>query len=155
MSEIESGQLILDTTKATSRTLVNTVNTILFKNVNIREVLGDMYDKYDKFKICLNGMQMTGASITDRICFIRMSGLNWVGELGYNDNDVTKALITMEYINAGASNSLYNCNYGSVFNKPSNNTVDITLHLGDVLTNGNLYWNYREFIFYFSIFGVI
>ena len=70
MSEIESGQLILDTTKATSRTLVNTVNTILFKNVNIREVLGDMYDKYDKFKICLNGMQMTGASITDRICFI-------------------------------------------------------------------------------------
>lgn len=154
MSEIESGQLVLDTTKAT-RQVINNVINFRFKNVNIREILGDMYDKYDKFKLCLNGLQMGGANIADRVCFIRMSGLNWVGELGYNDDDTSKALITMDYVNLNSSNSLYNCNYGSVFNKPSNHIVEITFFIGDVITNGNVYWNYGNFILYFSIFGVI
>ena len=154
MTDIESGQLVLNTLNAT-RKVVSYVVTFKFSNINIREILGDMYDKYDKFKLCLNGLQMGGSNIADRICYIRMSGLNWVGELGYNDNDTFKALITLDFINSNPSVSGHPCNIGNVFNKPSNNVVDLTIHMGDVFTNGTSYWNYGNLIFYFSIFGVI
>lgn len=153
MAEIESSHFYLSCYMTSNP---DTVGGILeFNGFNMREALGDMYDKYDKFKICLNGFQMGGSNITDRICYIRMSGLNWIGELGYNDNDTSKALITLDYINGTPSVSGHPCNIGNVFNKPSNNVVDLTIHMGDVFTNGNTYWNYGGLIFYFSIFGVI
>lgn len=154
MTDIESGQLVLNTSNAT-RKVISYVVTFKFSNINIREILGDMYDKYDKFKLCLNGFQMGGSTIADRVCYIRISGLSWVGELGYNDDDTSKALITLDYINGTPSVSGHPCNIGNVFNKPSNSVVDLTIHMGDVFTNGNSYWNYGGLIFYFSIFGVI
>lgn len=54
-------------------------------NVNMRNVLGELYDKYDKFVISLVSvfMQNSTSLVTGRPFLIQMGGLNWVSS-SYN-----------------------------------------------------------------------
>ena len=57
----------------------NIRNVIRFKNINFRNLLGDMYDKYDTFNLRLsgiNGSNVTyGSSTIDRLHIINITGL--------------------------------------------------------------------------------
>jgi hypothetical protein len=65
---------------------VNGLGTTINININLRDALGSMYDKYTKFKIVLNSVGITssinGFSGGNSIpCSIRLSGLNFINNM--------------------------------------------------------------------------
>jgi hypothetical protein len=103
-------------------------------NVNMRQVLGDLYDKYDKFIIVFNGISMWGGVTSystttgisglgaNTIWTLGMSGLNWINN-SYNGNINTIAYFpnrfTMPISNNYASTNATS-NNGVCFRKPDN-----------------------------------
>jgi hypothetical protein len=55
---------------------------LVFKNINMRLVLGTLWDKYDMFNICLRTVALSHNqnAINGMCCSIWMSGLNWVNQ---------------------------------------------------------------------------
>jgi hypothetical protein len=64
---------------------------VLWKNINMKQVLGSLWDKYTMFNLCLrNIVKQTGVGSNNNAgCSIWVSGLNWVNS---NYNVVTKSL---------------------------------------------------------------
>jgi hypothetical protein len=60
--------------------------TQTWNNINLRTLLGDMYDKYDLFNICLNTITTAscavqyGNSVDDRNVILKLSGLPFVNQ---------------------------------------------------------------------------
>jgi hypothetical protein len=60
--------------------------TQTWNNINLRTLLGDMYDKYDLFNICLNTIttasctQQYGDTVDDRNVVLKLSGLPFVNQ---------------------------------------------------------------------------
>ena len=71
----------LNTTVTTTKGQIsNNFSSFTWYNVNIRMILGDLYDKYDRFNICLNnisvGPQGGGVQTADnRLLHIKLSGM--------------------------------------------------------------------------------
>ena len=56
---------------------------LVFKNINIRMVLGTLWDKYEMFNICLRTIvsaHNTNNAVNGASCSIWMTGLNWVNQ---------------------------------------------------------------------------
>jgi hypothetical protein len=128
-----------------------------FKGVPIKEILGDMWDKYKKFKLVLNthaGNNNSG--YFNKQHSIRISGLPFINTTDYKIyNNIEKSLV---YTLPTFPNSMINLNQlpannGGTFLKPSNHNVDITINFIDrnfLLVNANIGFN----IFTFSIYGI-
>ena len=158
MAEIESSHFYLSSSMASINTN-NLGGLLIFNNFNIREILGDLYDKYDKFKLVLNGVSNINTNTTmnyERHIAIQMSGLSWVNCLDYNTNDSTTATLGILTIGVNAlSNNQMSSNWGVVFNKPSNNNVSLTIGLYGVYFNTvRTDTDYGSTTFYFNIYGV-
>ena len=155
MSEIESCHLVLRSTEGTP---LNGTSTILYKNINLIELLGDLYNKYDRYKIVLNSFQNNNPNtILNRNHAIKMSGLDWVGELEYLTDNTTIATLGMVFVGSSSNNQTLQTpsNWGGVFNKPNRNNVDITIYMIDLMTNTVIPTNnYHYMYFYFSIYGI-
>ena len=52
MSTNENASLVLNSVNASSTNSIKTSFT--WANINLRSLLGDMYDRYDRFNLCLN-----------------------------------------------------------------------------------------------------
>ena len=78
---LKSGDLTYGST--TNIGTANQYGTVLtWNNINLRVVLGDMYDKYDRFNLNLNTIatgnaSSVGSSTDDRCTYITVSGLPW------------------------------------------------------------------------------
>lgn len=109
-------------------------------NVDMRQVLGDLYQKYDKFLIVFNGIGMfsalsgfvssngaTGLNNT-AVWTLGMSGLDWINN-SYNGNMNTIAYFpnrfTMPTNNYAVTNSI--SNNGVCFRRPDNPYVKLTV----------------------------
>jgi hypothetical protein len=154
MAEIESAHFYLTSTMATSNSLGS---TLIYRGFNLKECLGDLFDKYDKFKIVLNGvLNWNGTpSVPNRFVMVKMSGLDFVGVMDYKTNDKTMATLDIIWLGqSGGVTTQLPANYGSVFNKPSSGSVDLSIFYYDVITNSMTDTNYNLSQFFFSIYGV-
>ena len=63
------------------------LSSFTWNNINLRVLLGDMYDMYDEFNLCLNQMSTSALGpdtlIDNRSCYIKMAGLPWINQ-SYN-----------------------------------------------------------------------
>ena len=95
MTTYENASLVLSTNNGTSNT---TKTSTTWSNINLRSLLGTMYDKYDTFNLCLNtvatGVSQSyyNASPNDLQVLLRISGLPFINNTynigsSYNANN--------------------------------------------------------------------
>jgi len=115
----------------------NTINTIFtWTNINLRTLLGDMFDKYDRFMLLLQHISNSipvaaqGTAADDRAVLINMSGLLFLNS-NYNQKfqSNTGSVIICPYIVTGtnAQSQLYNNFAVATFIK-QNDIVNITIN---------------------------
>jgi hypothetical protein len=95
MSNLQNASLVLSTNNGISNT--NKTSTT-WNNINLRTLLGDMYDKYDLFNLCLNTVA-TGTALSniyknpaDCNVIIRINGLPFINNtynIGSSYNSLT------------------------------------------------------------------
>ena len=94
---MENTTLVLKTVDSSS-SLSNSVNT--WNNINLRNLLGNMYDKYEKFNLCLVNISTgasnntLGTSTDDLNVSVNISGLPFINQTyntstGNNTNTAT------------------------------------------------------------------
>ena len=128
-----------------------------FTGIPLKEILGDMWDKYKKFKLVLNTHAGNfNSGYFNRQYILRISGLPFTNTTDYKIyNNTEKCLYyalpvqstTMQNLNQFVANN------GGTFLKPSNPNVDIFISFVDRnynMVNANLGFN----VFTFSIYGV-
>ena len=93
---------------------------LVFKNINMRILLGTLWDKYDMFNICLRTLAVStsGNAINGVSCSIWMSGLNFVNQ--------TYSVKTKTLVNEcclGDNNFITTGTNGSVNHFPANSAM--------------------------------
>ena len=135
MEEKRSCRLVLKTSDLTTNASTNIGTCDQFRtsftwnNINLRMLLGDMYDQYDYFNISLISISSSltqtlaaGATADDKIVFVKMSGLPFINQTFQQStgNNGTFAYVSTLSIplTANTSTQFYN-NLGNVctFNK--------------------------------------
>lgn len=160
---LESANLILRTSTVAVGADKNTARTqITFRNINMRVVLGTLYNKYNRFKICFTSFGNVNtssiANVSDRVLMVNMRGLNWTNRLydGTTSSFENSVSMGASFFNNGTGFSLnFTGEIGWVFEKPPSDNVDLTVFLnrvsdGTIPTAGN----YGESVFCFSIYGI-
>ena len=90
----QTASLVLKTSDLTlnSSTSTGTVDqygtSFTWNNINLRVLLGDMYDQYDRFNLNLNTIatgfaDVIGATTNDRCTYVTIGGLPWTN-ITYN-----------------------------------------------------------------------
>lgn len=157
---LESANLILRSVSTTNKNATN--QNITWDNINLKQVLGTLYDKYDNFKICLTSFGNVNAAaiaaVNDRVCTLNMRGLNWINQTYdsvTNTNRDGVVLSTTLMPSANGTSLNYTGEIGWVFQKPSSITVSINITItraSDGLVNAAT--NYGDTVYCFSIYGV-
>jgi len=166
MSIYEKATLVLNSVNASS---INSMrSSITWNNINLRNLLGDMYDKYDRFNLCLNSISTAytafALSATNNSqVLIRLSGLPWVGcnynitSSGMNVNNIYNIIGTFKFSSSTPQEPLTQYFYESIatFSKNSD-IISITidyLRLVDLLTPDTTN-TYPQMTFIFDIYGI-
>ena len=120
MTALQNATLVLRTMDLTqsASTVLGTADNIkcnlTWNNINLRTVLGDMYDKYDMF--CLKLCEIStcasattfGTATNDRYLLIRMSGLPWINQTYSQLEGCNTLPIILTTYNIGSSASITN-----------------------------------------------
>ena len=138
-------------------------NVFTFTNINMRNILGSLWDKYDKFNLICNsiGMQGTGATMTDatRRMWYEMEGLQFINNLrvttGYKQgNGFTQQFFYTETFTN-------DCEYGeapmsiNTFRKPESENVSLTFYCWCSASGGSIQTvQLNAQTFTFSVVGV-
>jgi hypothetical protein len=143
MSSLQHASLVLSTNNGTSNT--NRTSTT-WNNINMRTLLGDMYDKYDTYNLCLNTVA-TATSLnnvykapSDSQVMLRIQGLPFINNTynvgsSYNSNTQYCTIGTFTFGNATITPSINfvgSISAGSVTLTIS--TTGIILPVGSVIT---------------------
>lgn len=102
------------------------LSSFTWNNINLRTLLGDMYDDYDKFNICLNSITTANAnpiidsSVDVRTVAIKISGLPFVNQTynvknGCNSNSTVIA--TFNFLQNQSTTQYYYSNNIATFGK--------------------------------------
>jgi len=102
----------------------SSASSFTWNNIDMRLILGDLWDKYEYFNICLSSTLFSTATITyasndNKIGCIYMSGLNWTSNydtgrrqrvpyvpIGYlNSGSISSTAGTVQYFNSLFSNT--------------------------------------------------
>ena len=108
-----------------------------WKNINLRNLLGDMYDKYDLFNLTLDSITNSrsdvalGSSLDDLNDYLTISGLPFINQT-YNTssgNSVNEAYLTpYNFTRSQANNFCYYNSKGLTFNKNQQScNINITI----------------------------
>ena len=138
----------------------STNSSFTWTNINLRTLLGDMFDKYDRFMLLLqnisNAQVGSMASGDDRSILINMSGLSFVNST-YNQKlqSNSGALIVCPYIfvSSNVQSQIYNNFAVSTFIKQNdivNISINYTRNKDDVATTVT----YPHMTFIFNIVGI-
>ena len=169
-SSLTYADYALDAVVSTSTGQISKNRTCyIWYNVNIRNLLDPIYNKYNKFNISLNNVitstqgsaVITDAKKDDRQLQVKMSGLQWLSSYNqtYQRNDPNKVikLIQLSTLAYGTDSFHFTEQYHT-FLKGSE-IVDITINLHNVSTDTNTTTNNAttllgHMIFNFNIQGV-
>ena len=134
-----------------------------FTNINMRNILGSLWDKYDKFNLICNsiGMQGTGATMSQaqRRMWWEIEGLQFINNLrvttGYKQGN---GFIQQFFYNQTFTND---CEYGeapmsiNTFRKPESENVSLTFYCWSATGNGTIQTaQLNAQTFTFSVVGV-
>jgi hypothetical protein len=173
MNNIEIASFVLSTFSTFNINAAK--NQITWNNINLKNVLGSMYDKYDKFNIELvsilqsETVDIFGIDSKDTTVLIQISGLSFVNN-NYNfstGNNVNSTIIGFyNFCNYDETTTQNYINNPRTFVKDTKYLVDITInYLRFDLTNVNtiVYTDllgfavsgfYPEMVFMFNIHGI-
>jgi hypothetical protein len=181
MTAIENCALVLRTSDLTvnSTTQVGICDqyrtNFTWSNINLRSLLGSMYDTYDKFNICLNTIataQMTSGSIPgttpdDRIVQIYLSGLPFLNQTydvvrGGNTPNTVIATFTFPNATGSSTQYFYSSNIATFDKRQDEANIQIFYNRvkTDALANVPPTYiistgaSFPDMIFIFDIFGI-
>jgi hypothetical protein len=159
---LRSSDLTLDTSNqygsCDAKRLTQTWN-----NINLRTVLGDMYDKYDLFNLCLNTITTAAAGAIggvndDRNVIVKLSGLPFVNQTysvkqGCNTNICP--ISSFAFTNGTTATQLFYSNNCYTFGK-SQQSCNLTIQYGRVLDDAlpTTTTAFPNMVFIFDIVGV-
>ena len=85
-----------------------------------------------------------------------MSGLDWVGYNEYGTDDKTLATVGLIWVGSNSGvNTQTNGSFGVVFNKPKQESVNLTIRLFDLIANNyDSTRQYKITHYFFNIYGV-
>ena len=165
MSVNENASLVLNTATGTPNAKYTSCT---WSNIDLRQLLGNIYDKYARFNLCLNtiaqGVSASNfwTSSKDGQCIIRINGLPFVNNtynISSSGNSITSNAIiaTFNFTNNSSSTHYF---YGSniaTFSKNSDIcsiTIDY-IRVEDLLTpNTSVGSVFPQMTFIFDIFGI-
>jgi hypothetical protein len=145
----------------------NNRSSFKWNNINMKTLLGDMFDKYERFNICLNfiGGAATGSSAEtnpDNRCFqIKLSGLPFLSS--YNIPTIANTgIIHLQVVQVPLTiattwvNNFFNSQmYTFAKQDLVNISIDLTTVVGDsIYTPATLNNMIGHCIFSFSVYGV-
>jgi hypothetical protein len=140
----------------------NIRNIITFRGINLENIMGDIYKKFDTFNLRLTGINGSsstyGVLAIDRLHIINIKGLPWIN-CTYNTSTRCNSDVCQIGSFLGTSNASFNVNFESsliaTFSKCQNTDITITLLRIDGLTpNMNANTLLPRLQFFFTITGV-
>lgn len=149
---LEYANVCLDTGYLTSTTGVN-IPTVRTYNINLKQILGDLYDEYDTFSICLNSVvnySMVSSYVTsvgvvssNVVVKVGMTGLNWMSSTMNGENSSLQLFPNGMVIGGGLTaddGGFGTANFNKpnciLFKKPPEPNVTLTVGLYFVRLNG-------------------
>lgn len=162
MSSSQNASLVLNTVSG----ITNTKKTsCTWSNIDLRLLLGDMYNKYDRFNLCLNtvaqGFEVISLnSSNDGQCLIRITGLPWannsynITSTGNNNNQST-IIGSFQFVSSNPSTQYFYGSNMATFSKNQdlcNITIDYikVYDLGVPISINS----FPQMSFIFDIFGI-
>jgi len=146
-------------------TMNTTFTTFTFTNVNMRRIIGTMWDKYDKFNlVCLNvgiGQTATTLSSAQRFMFFQIQGLQFINCLSTTTSSSFSQSVAYTPIFRYATASTADSDSFAVpesligFRKPESENVDLAFQLFTINGGGtalNLQMN--QFSITFAVVGI-
>jgi hypothetical protein len=167
--DLQNASLVLKTSDLTADPgdqygIRNSIKTsFTWYNINLRTVLGDMYDKYDTFNLCLNtistGVASTlGVSNDDKNTIIKISGLPFLNQC-YNvktgSNTQQTVIATFLFTSSQSNTQYYYSNNIATFGK-NQEQVNISIQYNRVSDDTPVQTvnNFPDAIFVFDIIGI-
>jgi hypothetical protein len=105
-----------------------------YTNINLRNVLGAMYDKYEKFNLVLKNVmteavQTWGTNPQDQAIMINLSGFNFINnyEVMTKTNTQTATLTSLLFNQSGSLSISYTNNCVATFIKDGPENIDISI----------------------------
>ena len=133
-------------------------------NINLRTVLGDLYDKYDYFNLSLyfisTDTQCNLSAAADKATYMKIGGLPFTNQTYNVTNKANGTLCTMATFNFQSSASVQQNFYGSGFMTFAKNQELVNINIqytrlqDDVPYGGTSAFTYPNTVFIFHIFGV-
>jgi hypothetical protein len=146
-------------------TMNSTFTTFTFTNVNMRRIIGTMWDKYDKFNLVVSnigvGQTATTLSASQRFMFFQIQGLQFINCLSTTTSSTFSQSVEytpiFRYTTASSADSDSFAVPDSLisFRKPESETVDLAFQLFTVNLGGttlNLQMN--QFSLTFAVVGI-
>jgi hypothetical protein len=129
-------------------TMNSTTTLFTFTNVNMRRIIGTLWDKYDKFNlICASygtGSVATTLSGNQRLQWFQISGLQFINTLSaINSNNLVRDYATTPVFQPASANtadaeSFANPIGATTFRKPESESVDLTFQLWSQNNSGTV-----------------
>jgi hypothetical protein len=165
MSNLRTASLVLKTSDLPASSINEDYSSMTWKNVNLRTLLGDMYDDYDIFNLCLISISSTlptnpitlGLDKNLQLC-VQISGLPFINQT-YNavtgHNETKKVIGTFAF--SGTTDVLREFYFDHITTFGKNSDIcDITIDyvrisdgLPPVILN-----EYPDVVLSFNIFGI-
>ena len=159
-----NASLVLHTTTSTNN---SSRTSFTWNNIDLRMLLGDMYNKYDRFNLCLNTIASGISnnylgSTADAQVLVRVSGLPWVNNTynittTSNNNTGTTVIASFLFVNNSQQTQYFYGSNMATFAKNSDIasiTIDY-IRVSDLATpavqNGT---TFPHVAFIFDIFGI-
>lgn len=173
MSNLRNAALILKTSDLTVNSITSIgeanqyMTSMTWYNINLRTLLGDMYDDYDIFNLSFNtftsavvgsGANLAGASLDDRALLVKVSGLpflNQTYDVAKCHNTSSTYMGSIYLLSAQSSWEIFNGSNLATFGK-NQELVNITITYERVI-DGALPTTVNAFptsVFFFSIIGI-
>ena len=125
------------------------LSSITWNNINLRTLLGDMYDKYNTFNLCLNTISISQANTIDpspdsKNVNLRLSGLPFINQtysVKNGNNTNTTSIGTFNFVASSATTQYYYSNNIATFGENQeicNITIEHARILDDVVVKTNL-----------------
>ncbi len=157
---LESATLVLRTSALGPNDVnVSNFNNDVYWNINLRRVLGSMFDKYNRFKICLTsiGTSTPALSEANRFVQVNMEGLQWNNQSYDTQTGILRSNVIIESVALGTNTGItYNFTgeIGQVFYKPQSDDVRLRIYLQRISDNTIQAIQYPNIVYCFSIYGI-
>ena len=167
MSYQELACLVLKTNVLTTNGTTNafgsgnaTLSSFTWTNINLRTLLGDMFDKYDRYLLLLQNISqsLAGAIVTtdDKAILINMNGLSFVNSTyiqKLQSNSGALVVCPFIFVASNLQSQLYNNFAVSTFIK-QNDIVNISINYTRIKDDVAPTTTYPHMCFIFNIVGI-